>query len=191
MITISKRRSLWCAALMCLSTTLVGCSTYSRVGQSFRHHQTKLVVTLPEGWLRFNPARPTLSMTHNGLRLERIDVMVTQMGKKLAGTKRVYRPGMLPHEVAELSLGLIEADETTKNFNIKDIQLGSVAGHEGYRAEAAFVDQQGLAKRLRLHGVVIGEHVCEFRYVAAEHVYFDRYAPAFETLVTSARVETP
>ena len=191
MIAFVKHRSFWCMVLTCLPVAFSGCSTYSRVGQSFRDRKAKLVVTLPEGWMRFNPARPVLSITRDGLRLERIDVVVTPMGKKLAGTTRAYRPAMLPHEIAELSLGLIEAAESTKNFEVEDIRLDSVAGYEGYRAEAVFVDQQGLAKRLRLHGAVIGEHVCEFRYVAAQQVYYDRYAPAFDALVASARVKTP
>ena len=93
-----------------------------------------------------------------------------------------------PHEIAELSLGLIEARDGTKNFKVERIELANLAGHEGYRAEARFFDAQGLPKRLHAYGVMIGEYVCEFRYVGAEKVYFERYLPVFEEIIASLRV---
>jgi hypothetical protein len=165
-----------------------GCATYSRVGESYRHGRTRLEVKLPAGWLRYNPARPAFAMTRDGLRLESITISVTRAGKELAGTDRVYQAKMLPHEAAELSLGLIETREDTKHFSVDKIELATVAGHEGYRADATYVDSQGLPKRLWMYGALITDHLCEFSYTGAESVYFERYLPVFKELVASARV---
>jgi len=171
-----------------LLVQLFGCATYSRMGQSYRHGRTGLEVKLPAGWLRYNPARPACMITRDGLRLDAVTIATTRTGKDIPGTDRVYQSNMLPHEVAELSLGLIEARDDTKNFTVDKIELASVAEHEGYQADARYVDARGLPQRLRIYGTVIADHICEFRYTGAESVYFERYLSEFEETVSSAKV---
>jgi len=124
--------------------------------------------------------------TRDGLRLEAIWISVKRMGKKLEGTRRLYQPSMLPHEIAELTLGLLEARDDTKNFQTEQIELKEVVGVEGYEARARFVDAGGLPKRLLLRGAALHGYVCEFGYVAAETAYYERYLPAYEEIVSSA-----
>jgi len=165
-----------------------GCGPYLSAGKTYRNYATRLRVDLPEGWLQFTPERPACVITKDGFRLETISIRVTKLGKKLPATKRVYRADMLPHEIAQLSLGLMESSDEAKDFQVQEIQLAKVAGHNGYKACASFVDKQGLRKRLCLYGAVIGDSLCELRYTAAEHVYYERYLPAFEQMVVSAKV---
>lgn len=167
---------------------LSGCATYTKVRSPYRHRKTGLQVVLPTDWLRYTPDRPDLTLTRNGLQLERISVVVTKCGKELTGTARVYRVGMLPNEIAELSLGLIESSEVTRNFKIESVDLVRIAGRDGYQAEAVYVDKTGLPKRLRIVGFGIGNYVCELRYSAADAAYFEKYEPAFDAVVTSVRV---
>lgn len=171
-----------------LLAQLVGCATYSRSADSYRHRKTKLQVALPDDWLRYNPARPVLTLTRDGLRLESISISMTKAGKKIPGTERVYQTQMLPHEIAELSLGLFEGRDDTKNFSIEKIELATVAGKDAYKADAIYIDAQGLPLRLRAYGVVIADYICEFRYVAARPIYFEKYLPVFERIVASASV---
>lgn len=164
-----------------------GCATYTPVGKVYRNGGARLEVELPKDWLRFTPGRPAYVITRDGLRLEKISIRMVKMGKKLPGTDRRYQPDMLPHEIAELSLGLIESSDKTSNFQVERIELARVAEHDGYKASALFTDKGGLRKHLYLYGAAIRGHVCEFRYEAAATVYFDKYVDTFEHLVTSAR----
>jgi hypothetical protein len=166
-----------------------GCSTYSRVGREYRHSGAKLRVSLPSGWLRFRPARDAYVFTRDGLQLERISIRLTKTGKKLAGTDRTYNTGMLPHEIAELSLGILDARDDTKNFVVERIDLATVAGYEGYVASATYTTPAGLPMRVRLCGALIGEYVCEFQYAAAADVYYHRYLTTFEELVSTAKID--
>ncbi len=170
---------------------LPGCATYSRAHSSYRHRQTGLQMELPAGWLQYTPAHPGLTLTRDGLRLECISILVTKCGAKLPGTQRVYRADMLPHELAELSLGLIESSEATKNFQIERVELVPIAGRDGFQADAIFVDEGGLPKRLRVVGFAIGQYVCELRYSAAATAYFEKYEPAFQAVVASIRCTAP
>lgn len=176
------------AALVLICIWAPGCATYSGARSPFRHRKTKLKVVVPKGWLRYNPANPTFTMTRDGLRLESITIAMKRIGKKLPDTERVYRANMMPHEVAELSLGLIEARDDTKNFEIQKIELATIVGRDGYLAHARYTDEGGLPMRLRMYGTVIGKYVCEFGYAAAESVYFEKYEKTFEDLVASARI---
>ena len=176
------------AALALVCSTTAGCATYSAVKSPFTHRAAQLRIDLPQGWLRYNPANPALTMTRDGLRLERITVALTHLGKKLPDTQRVFHENMLPHELAMFSLGLIEARDDTVNFEIEKIELAAIAGRDAYLAHARYADDGGLPKRLKMYGTIIGDYVCEFAYEAAELVYFDKYDKIFEDLVASAKM---
>ena len=189
---LDHRRTIRLGVLVVFLPVLVvvaGCATYMRADSTFEHRRSGLVVDLPAGWLRYTPARPIYAITRDGLRLEAITISVTKVGEKIKGTERSYRANMLPNEVAELSLGVIEARDVTKNFEVKAIEPAKLAGHDGYQASAAFTDPLGLRKRLLLHGAVINGYVVEMMYEAAERVYFDKYVDAYRKVVSSARTQ--
>ncbi len=194
MSAIGKRtvsRSVVGGAIPLLLFVLVpGCATFMPVDDVFRHRQTRLEVSPPGDWLQYTPDRPHYTMTRDGLRLEFIAINVTKAGQKLQGTDRVYRADMLPYEVAELAMGVLEASDITKNFDVERIQKTQALGQPGFKAEATFTDALGLRKRLRSYGTIVGDYVCEFRYIAAESVYFDRYLETFERTVASARLRS-
>lgn len=166
-----------------------GCSTYSAVGKEYRNSRIRLRVPLPAGWLRYRPARNEFVLTRDGLLLEQISIRLSKIGKKLARTKRVYTSGMLAHEIAELSLGVLDGRDDTKNFETEGIDLAKLAGHDGYVADARYATPSGLPMRLRLYGAMIGDYVCELEYAAANDVYYARYLTVFESLVAAAAID--
>ncbi len=177
-------------SLLVFPLLTIGCSTYSSAGSQFKERHSRLVIPLPQGWLRYNDAKGAYVVTKDGLRLEQIAIRTIKVGDKIQGTARVYQSGMLPNEIAELSLGLMEARDETKNFKTKTIEATSIAGHDGFLAEADYVDSGGLPKRARLCGALLGEHVIQIAYVAARDVYFEKYLPAYQQMLKSAHIET-
>jgi hypothetical protein len=184
---LARRFTIW-VGLAVLLASVPGCATYSRVGSTYRPSGTTLEVQLPAGWLRYNPARNGYVMTRDGLRLETIALSSARIGKKLPKTERVYRADMLPYELAEVSLALFAASGAAKNLRTETIELASVAGRDGYRADASYIDEHGLPKQLRIYGLIVGDHVCQMVYDAAKAVYYDKYLSTFEGLIASARV---
>lgn len=175
--------------LMSAWIVLAGCAPYARAPRTYSVATTRIKVDLPERWIQFNPANPAMVITRDGLALENIKISVTRTGKKLKGIERRYDPSMQPHDIAELSLALLDALDETNDFKVEKVESALVAAHDGYHATATYVDDQGLAKRLQLYGAMIGDCVCEFSYVATEPVYYEKYWPVFEKVLASATVK--
>ena len=164
-----------------------GCATYSRAPAKYAQRSSGFQVTLPTGWLRYTPAQSGMTITRDGMRLEKITILVTRFGKELPGTKRVYNADMLPHEAADLFIELAKAQNDTHNFEVGKIDLTPVANQDGFRIDAAYVDEQGLHKKIRTYGVVTDTHVCNLVFDAANPTYFKRYEDVFKSIVDSAR----
>jgi len=179
------------ALILCLPILMTsGCAAYSSVPKQFKHRRTSLVVNLPSGWLRFRSGTTAYIMTKNGLQLETIEISLRKIGKKLSGTERVFQGSMLPLEIAELSLGLIEASDATKNFKIEEIKLAHIGGQDGYEAVAHYYDTSGLKKRLLIYGMRIDDYICEFTFSAAQEVYYQKYLDVFTKLIDSVTINT-
>lgn len=178
-------KAVTCLSIVSLTFLAGGCATYSNAPKSFSHSRTRLTVALPPNWLRFNQSLPTWVLTKDGLQLEIIAISVIRTGEKMKDTDRRYQKGMLPFEIAELSLAILKTKDEVNDLKIDKIELASIAGRDGYSASATFVDGQGLPKKLLLYGAMIDDFVCEFCFAAEESVYFDKYKGDFERLLAS------
>jgi hypothetical protein len=178
----------WCWTACLPGIVASGCATYQRVDESFAHRDAGLRIDLPADWLRYTPDKASLTLTRDGLELERITIAVHQLDEPLPGTRRAIHADMSPHEIAELLLGLAGHREETKHFVIRRIGLTRVCGREAFRAEADYVTPAGLPARMIAVGFVAGDWVFDLRFIAAAHVYFEKYAPVFDRMLASARV---
>lgn len=175
--------------LFLLLGTNTGCATFAPVGRQFHKRAIGLTIPLPQGWLRHTRSGSAFIMTREGMQLNTISILVTKVGAKLPGTERTYQKGMLPNEIAELALGLIENLDETKNFDIDKIEYCQFLGRDAFKASASFTDPLGLRKRLLSFGTIVGERVCELRYIASESVYFAQHLDEFMVMVNSARLK--
>ncbi len=167
---------------------LPGCGPYTAAPQRYSESWSGFRVDLPEGWLHCTQDKTGYTITRDGLRLEKITTRVTRIGEKLEGTDRVYNPGMLPHEAAELTVGLLRTSKGASRFEVEHIDTARIGGQDGYRIDAVYVDESGLRKRMRVYGVILGKYVCELVYDAAEPIYFQKHEAEFQAMVSSARV---
>jgi hypothetical protein len=181
------RRKVLVGLGLCLTWLTAGCMTYEPAGKAWSSSQAQIETSVPERWLQFTPAKPSYVITRDGLRLEKITIDVTKIGKPLAGTERTYREGMTAREMADLAAGILAGRDDMSGFRVERIEPVTIAGAPGFRVLATFTDPAGLRKRLCLCGAMIRGYVCEFKYESAEQTYFDRYLAEFEKMVTSAR----
>jgi hypothetical protein len=165
-----------------------GCALYRPVGKAYSHWSSGLQIKLPEKWLQYTQAKSGFVITRDGLRLERITINAIRVGKKLEGTERVYRSGMIPYEAAELTIGRIRNQEQVRNFAVEKIDTASLAGRDAFQVDAAYADEGGLRKRMRVYGAVIGNYFCEIVFEAADLVYFSKYENACQSVVSSAKL---
>lgn len=156
-------------------------------GEVCTHRTTKLTAQLPGDWF-VESLDPALVTTRNGLRLQQIRITAQPLDEPLAGSERRYTNSMLPNEVAEFTLGLVEAAPGHANFEVERVEFDEIAGADGYRADATFVDAAGLPKRLRVHGAIIANHVIELWYEAAKAVYYDLDEGVFDRMLETVQV---
>lgn len=188
MRTISRRRFVVMGLAVVLLFFFSGCGPYVRASKRYSEFSSGLQADLPEGWLQYTEAKNGYTITRDGLRLEKITIRTTRVGKKIEGIDRVYNAGMMPHEVADLSVGLAKAQSEMRSFEIRKIDAARVAGQDGYRVDAVYIDEGGLHKGLRMYGAILGKYVCELVYEAAEPVYFQKYENTFQNIVSSLKV---
>ncbi len=174
-------------AITCL--LLTGCTAFRATDSTVAHRHTRLTVNIPPGWY-VESLDPVAVLSRNGPPLQRITISATPLGRPLAGTQRTYNDGMLPNEVADLALGLVEATPGHANFARLRLEFDQLAGADAFAAEATFVDASGLPKRLRLHGATLLGHIIQVAYEAADAVYYEMDLAAFENLLESARITT-
>lgn len=179
----------WIAGCVLLAFQAAGCAIYTPVPAEYRYSDAGIAIPLPDDWLRYRPAKNAYVITRDGLRLERISIRFHQTEAQLDGTERRFRKDSLPHELADISLGLLAARREIRNFQVESIRSATIADHAGFSADARLADEEGLPIRLRLTGALIGDYVIEIEYAAAEAVYFERYLAAFDRLVAGIRSE--
>ena len=189
MTITSHARYLLAVSSITLLITVAGCGPYVSAPKRYSDFGSGLHADLPSGWLQYTESKDGFTITRDGLRLEKITIRTTRVGKKIEGIDRVYDANMMPHEVADLSIGLMKAKPDMKSFEVEKIDTARMAGQDGYKVDARYIDEGGLCKRLRLYGAVMGKYVCEFLYEAAEPDYFHRYEDAFENTVSSVKAK--
>ena len=188
MIITSRTRCILMGSAITFVVVATGCGPYVSAPKRYSEFGSRLQVDLPEGWLQYTESKDGYTITHDGLRLEKITINTTKVGKKIEGIDRVYNAGMMPHEVADLSVGLIKAKPDMKSFEVERIDAAKMGGQDGYRVDARYVDEGGLYKRVRMYGAILGKYVCELIYEAADPVYFQKHESTFQNVVSSVKI---
>lgn len=150
-------------------------------------------VSVPAGWMRRNLTNPDrLVATRDGTPLQRIVVRATEVGKPmgLGGSKRVVTEGMSPQELAELAIDDLQSSGAT-DVRILENAPATLDGRRGFRVVATFRAGNGLAMRLALHGLSLGNRFYSLVYSAPERHYFALDLATFDELVQSFRVRSP
>jgi hypothetical protein len=198
---VSSRKNLNTVAttamtFVCIAAALLagGCAAYRPVQSEYRLRGLlggpQIVLSPPAGWLEKNVPAGSARMymfTRDGVPLENITVRATPVGKKLQNSERMYRADMLPQEVAELTMGLLQTEDNLNALKCEQIELVQLAGQDAYKANYTYTDQNGLKKRGCLLGTILDGHVIEVGFDAADEVYYDRYVADFENVVNSIR----
>ena len=186
----TSRTFLIAGVIIAFVFVISGCGPFVPAPKRYSEFNSGLQVDLPQKWLQFTKAKNGFTITRDGLRLEKITIKTTKVGKKIEGIERVYLPNMLPHEVADLSIGLIKAQPDVKSFEVHKVNAIQLAGQDGYRVDAVYIDEGGLVKRIRMDGAIVGKYVYELIYEAVDQVYFQKYESIYQNIVSSVKIKS-
>ncbi len=142
---------------------------------------------LPEGWM-LNSREDVLLVTRDGVLLQNVIVAVINVEDELKYTKKTFKRGMLPLEQAGVILDNMASNPNRLAFKVHSKKPAQVAGHQAFRAEVSFKDEDGLCYRGILYGFMQNDWFYLVRYMAPERHYFARDKDEFETLVKTMRL---
>jgi hypothetical protein len=141
-------------------------------------------VELPKGWMRHN-SKKHLLVTRDGPRLQYILVERIHVDAKLKHTKKKFRKGMLPQELAEVIIDHCSANENVLNFKVKSNKPTKINGHSGFRLLFTYKDGDDLKYKSLYYGFMEQEWFYGIRYNAPERYYYDKELKTFKEVLAS------
>ena len=180
-----KRSLLICVILVFVA----GCVPWIRTGGLYSAPAQNVVVELPDGWMRLN-SNDYLLITRDGVMLEFILIEKIFVDDALKHTKKKFRRGMLPQELAEVILDNIGSNQNNLKLNVISNVPQKISGHSGFKATFTFNNKDGLKYKSIYHGFMSGDYFYGIRYNASQRHYYARELETFKRVVASLKLSS-
>jgi len=144
-------------------------------------------VRLPDDWM-LSGREDILLLTRDGVLLQNVIVATIGVDDELKYTKKKFNRGMLPLEQAEVVLDNMASDPDRTGFKVLSKKPAKVDGHDAFRAEISFKDEDGLLYKGIMYGFMQNNWFYLVRYVAPNRFYFSRDQDKFEDIVKSLKL---
>lgn len=178
----------WQAAIgivgLCL---LTGCGAWLRVGGPYTSPAHGISVEFPEGWMRMND-KDVILITRDGVLLQYIIIQTLNFSDPLKFTKKTFRRGMLPQEVAEVILDNKASNPGTLNFKVGENTPAKIGGHPGFKATYTYKNKDGLRLKGLYYGALVGDTFYGISFNAAARHYYQTDLATFDKVVRTFRI---
>jgi len=176
-----------CVTLLALSFATGGCALWTPANdKGIKHIWLQTTLTVPDGWMvaTFSDG---LFATKHGIELDSIHVRRWPRTTVVKGTGRRIEDGMLPQEIAEISLDSRRLDDGVGGLKLIESLPATIDGRECYKIDYRFRNEPGLRIRTVEYGCPVEQWIYRFEYRAADQHYFEAGEPDFERLVQSVQ----
>ena len=146
-----------------------------------------VAMKLPAGWM-VNARKDVMLATRDGYLLQYISIENINIEDELTNTKKKFKRGMLPLELAEVILDNMSGKEHYTGFKVLSKKPAKVADHQAFRAEYRFKDSDGLEYKGVYYGFMQNDWFYGVRYVAPTRHYYKRDLNKFKKAVKSMRL---
>lgn len=142
---------------------------------------------LPEGWMRLN-TDDYLFITKDGPALQYIMVQRFQCDSELKHTKKKFRRGMLPNEVAEIVIDNNRSNQDVLNLKVESNKPAKIDGRSGFELTFTYKDKDELEYKSLYYGFLEGEWFYGIRYNAPQRHYYQKEIKTFEKFLSTLKV---
>lgn len=170
------------ALLLMLSSA---CAPWSAIDPDSRNITVKNDYTLeaPLGWVKRNYAIYDVFLSRDGPLLNFIAIWREKHDVELKRTKRTTKPGLLPHEVAELVVAEQKAGDKNGAFTVLSNRPARLGGKPGVRVHTRWKTERGLPIERVTYALVDQKGRLALIYEAPGLVYFPKGLADFEAMV--------
>lgn len=167
---------------------LGACATWVPVHGKYVMKSQNFEVELPSGWHRAARVKNYLLITRDGLPLQQIIIERININKDLEYTKKKFRKGMLPQEVAEVVIDNSRFNPAVMNLEVLENIPYTVGGFPGFKLVYVYRDEQGLRRKGIIYGFIFNEWYYGIKYEAPLRYYFDKDIGTFQKVCESFKV---
>jgi len=179
-----KRFLLICAILV----LVVGCvPPWIKTGGLYVSPDQNVSVDLPEGWMRLN-TKDYMLITRDGVLLEYILIERINVQDDLKYTKKKFRKGMLPQELAEVITDNIKLNQDVLNLKVTSNKPSKIAGHKGFKVVLTYRDKNKLEYKSIYYGFMEDEWFYGIRYDAPQRHYYKKHLKTFAKVLGSLKL---
>lgn len=154
--------------------TLLGCAFWIPIEGNYVSRENFFEVDLPAGWKRAYFTREGLTLTRDGVPLQVVQIVRTPPDKELPFTNRRLEKGMLPQEIAEITIDSIRSNRNFSNVQVFDNEVATVGGYPGFKISFSFQTKESLKKQVIYYGVVADKSFYRILLEAPARHYFPR-----------------
>jgi hypothetical protein len=163
------------------------CAPWSLVGGKFISSGDGYEVDLPDNWRKQN-FTANLTLTKDGLALQRVILGRFAIDKDAPHTKRKLSKGMTPQDVAELVIDDFRSNQQIGNFQIVENVPARLGGNPGFKLVYSYQTKQNLKKSGVYYGTLNKDWLYFLFYEAPARHYFNRDLQTFETIKESFKI---
>jgi hypothetical protein len=144
-------------------------------------------VEIPDGWMRKN-TDDYLLVTKDGPLLQYVMVERIHLDQDLKHTKKKFRKGMLPQELARIIIDNNSSNQSILNLKVRSNKPAKIKGHRGFKLLLTYKDKDGLKYKSLYYGFMKGEWFYGIRYNAPQRYYYKKELNAFKKIMGSLKL---
>jgi hypothetical protein len=171
-----------------IMVVLCGCAPWSLVGGKYVAATENYEVELPPTWRKQKSTGDHLSLTKDGMMLQRVVIGRHPLEKDALHTKRKLSKAMLPHDLAEVVIDDLRSDQQKTNVQVLENIPVNLSGRAGFGIVYSYQTRSNLKKMGAYYGARHQDWLYFLMYEAPARHYFTRDRATFEMIRDSFKL---
>jgi hypothetical protein len=147
----------------------------------------KYEVMCPAGWVMFKKG-PRLVLTKHGTSIEVINIDRQSVSEPLSLTRRMLKPGMLPHQIADIIVSELSLSPGISQVALTVLAPATIDSIDGVRLEVSYTSAPAITHKAIIYAFICGEWYYEIIFSAAARCCYEPNMEIFMDVVNSFKL---
>lgn len=176
--------------LLFLATNLTGCLSnwVKPKDKQMNSPGKRFTIVLPDGWIRYVPDRRAITLTKDGLNVNKMRFGYYSYSKLFKPMKNKPNAKSNNYELSEYLIALLGKFGDTRFAEVIENRPALINGIEGYRVLISYRDEDGLRLYRLIYAFGAKQGLYYAIYQAPLLHYFERDLPSFTQTINSLKI---